>query len=240
MHGSSPRVRGTRCDASDLARHVRIIPARAGNAATPHHSKPWIPDHPRACGERGEVHHAAEEVLGSSPRVRGTRDVGGRGGRATRIIPARAGNATQDLSVEVVGRDHPRACGERGYARRRLLHRGGSSPRVRGTLLDLFGQKFVSRIIPARAGNARARHGGPRMFLDHPRACGERAWDRHQAIRDWGSSPRVRGTPHAGATGFLADRIIPARAGNARSRVRAGCRRPDHPRACGERLWTGF
>ena len=72
----------------------RFIPARAGNAV----ACPAVTDvvrrpvHPRACGERVMLPPSREFSTGSSPRVRGTRQVGA---------------PSPNFSV------HPRACGER-------------------------------------------------------------------------------------------------------------------------------
>ena len=140
---TSPRVRGTRSSETSYCRRGRS-------------------DHPRACGERSAVTGLQKGIRPkSSPRVRGTRRLRGRGSgdsgssprvRGTRnlctdrefvtdrIIPARAGNARRPHPRAAIrtGADHPRACGER----RRSRHRSPRSCR--------------HRIIPARAGNARS------------------------------------------------------------------------------------
>ncbi len=91
--GSSPRVRGTpRADPPPSARQ-RFIPARAGNAVPRAASRRCRPVHPRACGERGGAQSERRQAIGSSPRVRGTRELIRVVGVNHRFIPARAGNA---------------------------------------------------------------------------------------------------------------------------------------------------
>ena len=113
FHGSSPRMRGTL--GAMLAAEVdhRIIPAYAGNADSSAPSPHRQTDHPRVCGERSSSAASSSRAIGSSPRMRGTRNqpleqnslTGSsprmRGTRAgphhprlgARIIPAYAGNA---------------------------------------------------------------------------------------------------------------------------------------------------
>ena len=69
-----------------------IIPAYAGNTMSANDLPINFRDHPRVCGEHALFARAKAEPLGSSPRMRGTREAG-RTGRGTRgIIPAYAGN----------------------------------------------------------------------------------------------------------------------------------------------------
>ena len=233
--GSSPRVRGTLTTGGGHIDVPRIIPARAGNAAACSRSQAPSPDHPRACGERLVVLCLCHASPGSSPRVRGTHDLPVRLGRPQRIIPARAGNAWPREAVAAPGPDHPRACGERMDAVSHFSGSIGSSPRVRGTPCPLRCPRLRSRIIPARAGNAGWLPCPPHVESDHPRACGERDGQLAMALKAPGSSPRVRGTHRNDGVAPLPERIIPARAGNARRFDPYQGNGADHPRACGER-----
>ena len=77
------------------------------------------------------------------------------------------------------------------------------------------------------------------MLSVHPRVCGERVLFEDAAMRDTGSSPRVRGT-HVAAPGWLfSNRFIPACAGNAPTSTQRFGSRSVHPRVCGERLASG-
>ena len=235
MLGSSPRVRGTRGAHGHAVDHGRFIPARAGNAGVLRVSHAAAPVHPRACGERRGGGGAARSGTGSSPRVRGTRR-GPRAGRLTRrFIPARAGNASSRSWPTGAPAVHPRACGERGRDADQRTERGGSSPRVRGTLRPRRDRVGWGRFIPARAGNATPTSAPSPPPSVHPRACGERATAISRSRASSGSSPRVRGTHDRDGAAGPRRRFIPARAGNARRDRRGRKRATVHPRACGER-----
>ena len=111
----------------------------------------------------------------------------------------------------------------------------GSSPRGRGTRRASYPRAAAARFIPARAGNACP--GSPRALgaTVHPRAGGERPRCSVTAFCAFGSSPRGRGTPHAGRRRAGRRRFIPARAGNARQAVANRGNPTVHPRAGGER-----
>ena len=174
QNGSSPRMRGTHRGGQRQRAVHRIIPAHAGNAVSNPEWHVVLPDHPRACGERAR--NGSQEFLwpGSSPRMRGTLCPQPRRWRATRIIPAHAGNATPYLPTNAQVPDHPRACGERARWREGCGYCCGSSPRMRGTLHRPMIPPGTVRIIPAHAGNARVVDPLLRQLADHPRACGER------------------------------------------------------------------
>ena len=209
-------MRGTPADAAAETSGDRIIPACAGNASD------FLP--------------LNKPANGSSPRVRGTQPARRMCVWDSRIIPACAGNAPIARASQSRQLDHPRVCGER--IRERGLHRrrGGSSPRVRGTLGLGVGDHRRRRIIPACAGNASSGGSSIRALSDHPRVCGERVCAVAVVMARVGSSPRVRGT-HAkrNPTGNTMW-IIPACAGNAGERRRRCRADSDHPRVCGERM----
>ncbi len=93
-------------------------------------------------------------VIGSSPRVRGTRTRGGFPPVFKRFIPACAGNAPQRPRSDRLVSVHPRVCGERSYSQCVYDSDSGSSPRVRGTQRSVRGGGGHRRFIPACAGNA--------------------------------------------------------------------------------------
>ena len=172
--GSSPRVRGTRVFAQNVANDSRFIPACAGNSMAVRCAAWRTSVHPRVCGELRVAQSELGGVAGSSPRVRGTREVDG---RMRRILTV-----------------HPRVCGELRCADKAKRIDAGSSPRVRGTHRLDQRPRPQRRFIPACAGNSPAciaRHRAPSV---HPRVCGELAkWSSAMTDHD-GSSPRVRGT----------------------------------------------
>jgi hypothetical protein len=93
--------------------------------------------------------------------------------------------------------------------------RSSSSPRVRGTQVDLDPLTGCPRFIPAGAGNA--------CFTLDPQ------------LTDFGSSPRVRGTRLDDLFEQAVYRFIPAGAGNAWATIRRAACTTVHPRVCGER-----
>ena len=150
--GSSPRVRGKRHALVGQIEHLRIIPARAGQTATPKAVVIIPPDHPRACGANSIVLLTALGGGGSSPRVRGKRWRRSGFPRRVRIIPARAGQTSKMPLMVNRYSDHPRACGANSRAFIRFCAVSGSSPRVRGKPGQSDRRHPQHRIIPARAG----------------------------------------------------------------------------------------
>ena len=71
----------------------------------------------------------------------------------------------------------------------------GSSPRMRGTPLVVWGDSCDEGIIPAYAGNTPRAAWTPRSCRDHPRVCGEHVSCSATTEPVVGSSPRMRGTP---------------------------------------------
>ena len=90
--GSSPRVRGTQFGGCHGELALGIIPACAGNTSiiVPRHTTTG--DHPRVCGEHSVLSFIVWFLVGSSPRVRGTRHAQRADGHGVGIIPACAGN----------------------------------------------------------------------------------------------------------------------------------------------------
>ena len=129
-----PRV----CGEHTLGYHLQasligIIPAYAGNTFPFRLSSVTTRDHPRVCGEHYIPIIAAYNLMGSSPRMRGTHAVRVGACDVHGIIPAYAGNTSQPQAYSIRSRDHPRVCGEH---LRMFIHSvlvGGSSPRMRGT-----------------------------------------------------------------------------------------------------------
>ena len=134
LRGSSPRVRGKLvCHGAD-PRAAGLIPACAGKTTAKQTSSTHRPAHPRVCGENPLAVSITSLSVGSSPRVRGKREIRGFAGVEVRLIPACAGKTCDPAAGWFGAGAHPRVCGEN----RRYLLMGqagrGSSPRVRGKL----------------------------------------------------------------------------------------------------------
>ena len=219
--GSSPRMRGAPHACDRIRRWWRIIPADAGSTfgGQPNHER--LRDHPRGCGEH-QISTAAEFLaLGSSPRMRGAREVPQVLLTPIRIIPADAGSTRNPAFVYPAFRDHPRGCGEHLFAASWQSAAGGSSPRMRGAPTGYHPCGRPEGIIPADAGSTIANVLKKNDIRDHPRGCGEH---EHLAVllhSVGGSSPRMRGAlrgrqrrgPEAG--------IIPADAGSTEAKNQA-------------------
>ena len=110
----------------------------------------------------------------------------------------------------------------------------GSSPRMRGAVLD--GRVLVchARIISAHAGSSSVGGSGLCLCRDHPRACGEQEISRRLGRSRAGSSPRMRGADDSAVRERELTGIIPAHAGSRLRSQLAGRGGRDHPRACGE------
>ena len=171
---------------------------------------------------------------GSSPRLRGTDGFGLAAVNPTRFIPAPAGNRSAAQHGSCPAPVHPRACGEQPLARSMNHCDAGSSPRLRGTVLNALVRLLQARFIPAPAGNSSHRALQPTKPPVHPRACGEQLTpcDSLRVIN--GSSPRLRGTGHHNAPALAGQRFIPAPAGNSGDGECSTAGPSVHPRACGE------
>ena len=131
--GSSPRVRGTGKSAHKSPRHLRFIPACAGNRAGTMNNQSRNAVHPRVCGEQLRRSPRPVRLDGSSPRVRGTVRISELRVHLLRFIPACAGNRITTPKSTLLWAVHPRVCGEQCRSPAARLVHAGSSPRVRGT-----------------------------------------------------------------------------------------------------------
>ena len=234
--GSSPRMRGTRLHRDDAKPDPGIIPAHAGNTYWTRWAGLPNADHPRACGEHWINARRNPKIMGSSPRMRGTREYQSVPEDIDGIIPAHAGNTRAGSGCPGWPGDHPRACGEHLFVAWTECSCPGSSPRMRGTQCRRTWYPAIGGIIPAHAGNTVGHFCFLSNIWDHPRACGEHDTPLHTPLNVIGSSPRMRGTPAQHRALLDESRIIPAHAGNTSRGSCAWYPRRDHPRACGEHV----
>ena len=90
----------------------------------------------------------------------------------------------------------------------------GSSPLVRGTVVNCPDFIAYWRFIPARAGNRPHGLAVENKQPVHPRSCGEQLVNIYERDCPDGSSPLVRGTVLIFDYVDCLSRFIPARAGN--------------------------
>ena len=194
------------------------------------------PAHPRAGGENQYDGPVAVQAHGSSPRGRGKRVSARSNGDRARLIPARAGKTDRAHDGNQARTAHPRAGGENAFVVGATATVRGSSPRGRGKRASMIVTEDEGRLIPARAGKT-ARHpaSGPRSTA-HPRAGGENALACFAFACGGGSSPRGRGKRLGEVPEELLRRLIPARAGKTRLRLRRPIGSRAHPRAGGENI----
>ena len=110
------------------------------------------------------------------------------------IIPAYAGNTAVLTTEDFFFWDHPRVCGEHSSVVSMVRMEPGSSPRMRGTLANIYTFSLGEGIIPAYAGNTCVGRQFGQHFRDHPRVCGEHLANGLIGVMVRGSSPRMRGT----------------------------------------------
>ena len=109
---------------------------------------------------------------------------------------------------------------------------------MRGTATTIFLLIFLPRITPAHAGNrwpCRPKNHG---YEDHPRPCGEQLEDYSRSVATQGSPPPMRGTGRTPYKRRNIYRITPAHAGNSPVANDHKAIFWDHPRPCGEQLYS--
>ena len=153
VRGSPPRVRGTAIQSPGDIRRGGITPACAGNSRSYRAKTRGRWDHPRVCGEQGQVLAKNGDGEGSPPRVRGTASAAPIMDLTRWITPACAGNRRICRLYRWRKPDHPRVCGEQLAPTLGVTASSGSPPRVRGTVAENRPYLSVIRITPACAGN---------------------------------------------------------------------------------------
>ena len=154
--GSSPHVRGAHVTAMVHHTSAGIIPACAGSTDIDAIKRLVAGDHPRMCGEHLDGDTLNNVASGSSPHVRGAPRPAHLSRPSNGIIPACAGSTSCGSGLPLGSRDHPRMCGEHKSPRMVRVAKAGSSPHVRGALVDEEPGFGLGGIIPACAGSTPA------------------------------------------------------------------------------------
>ena len=258
--GSSPRMWGTPMTCLDMGLSRRFIPTHVGNTAR--HS--WIPlsrsVHPHACGEHLLELDNAPDIIGSSPRMWGTRPSTIPAFLPRRFIPTHVGNTTKirlrngaitvhphacgehaaSASARRHDSVHPHACGEHGTPNPAITGNRGSSPRMWGTQPNITIHNKRCRFIPTHVGNTSIPYMlfGPSAV--HPHACGEHLRKTQPCGLMPGSSPRMWGTLSLHRVRKVGKRFIPTHVGNTASLNAVTSNSAVHPHACGEHFLVVF
>ena len=172
-------------------------------------------DHPRLCGEKVSSFVPSSFFAGSPPPMRGKVQRSYCNCCWTRITPAYAGKRRLSTFLFPATGDHPRLCGEKTFSLRRLMHRKGSPPPMRGKEGCDFFTEDEFGITPAYAGKRQLSAFPLKFVWDHPRLCGEKCRTKKYCNRY--------------------HRITPAYAGKSRPRINFPVTVEDHPRLCGEK-----
>ena len=133
------------------------------------------------------------------------------------LIPTYAGNTLRFSEAAGPFRAHPHVCGEHCPHRIRNPCPPGSSPRMRGTPMEMAEDAAFLGLIPTYAGNTTI--GSKNVFKRwaHPHVCGEHDFLSANGNSFEGSSPRMRGTHPSRHIQSLLPGLIPTYAGNTRS-----------------------
>ena len=212
--GSSPRVRGKRALESRSRLGGRLIPACAGKTSSATRATPPRPAHPRVCGENF-CQGMRSPPSRAHPRVCGENSTGN-----AYIIKSTAA--------------HPRVCGENHSPAILSSVCDGSSPRVRGKLLEGLRISRFRGLIPACAGKTGPHSERILRTKAHPRVCGENSVSGTSRVLSPGSSPRVRGKLRITDLPRWMTGLIPACAGKTSPSPPRKNQGPAHPRVCGE------
>ena len=129
-------------------------------------------------------------------------------------------------------------CGEKRAKSICRKPKAGSPPHVRGKGKDIDRTGRAAGITPACAGKSciSVRLSGLRG--DHPRMCGEKESNIGGYVSTVGSPPHVRGKVRRLTLERLFTGITPACAGKSTKLRNAIRSKWDHPRMCGEKLYT--
>ena len=186
------------------------------------------------CGEHERDTSFMNEMVGSSPHVRGAHHLHSPNIRDFGIIPACAGSTMSTANGAAMRWDHPRMCGEHLESLNLMSLIQGSSPHVRGAHMRNQRDWPIRGIIPACAGSTIETPLEWMTQRDHPRMCGEHYAISKNRRADTGSSPHVRGARRFRTHCGMDVGIIPACAGSTSFWRRCQFGERDHPRMCGE------
>ena len=172
------------------------IPAGAGEPPSKAAKRTTLQVYPRGCGGALLIGLLAVNIIGLSPRVRGSRRVSGQRRHAGRSIPAGAGEPDDDDRPFTSLAVYPRGCGGASVGIPIRCRTLGLSPRVRGSPSTACRRFDVAGSIPAGAGEPKGRRARTQSRSVYPRGCGGATARVFARAGMAGLSPRVPGEPH--------------------------------------------
>ena len=191
--GLSPRVRGNRVDVDTVSRFEGSIPACTGE---PHLN---VPTHvsakvyPRVYGGTISSHHRVTNSMGLSPRVRGNHLARVLADPGLGSIPACTGEPLALKNRNGRCWVYPRVYGGTIIEVLVAGASDGLSPRVRGNLFTLQGDRVDVGSIPACTGEPRTSNRTSPHGPVYPRVYGGTGLGVLIFVGGVGLSPRVRG-----------------------------------------------
>ena len=153
IHGLSPRLWGTGFLFVLVSVWLRFIPTPVGNGFRHAFKANMRAVYPHACGERYTPEFAPGIKYGLSPRLWGTVNTCVAITVASRFIPTPVGNGRKETCCMNACAVYPHACGERYEHRNVNDSERGLSPRLWGTVIDVFEGISSRRFIPTPVGN---------------------------------------------------------------------------------------
>ncbi len=211
--GSSPRLRGLLPFPGGTLVPVIVVPAPAGVAPEGGADLGHHPCRPRACGGCSAPSCDVRMPSSSSPRLRGLLDLGGREHGLRPVVPAPAGVAPRIAGTAGTSTCRPRACGGCSQFAAAVQVHVGSSPRLRGLLLDVCHQVPFASVVPAPAEVAPWTLGSWTRSQGRPRACGGCSTSPAAPACGPRSSPRLRGLLEPPGEVPVIEEVVPAPAG---------------------------
>ena len=191
--GSPPPMRGKAFIFDLISRIVRITPAYAGKRFRGQRGSKIYKDHPRLCGEKWCNRLWCFQAAGSPPPMRGKVVQSSLVLSSCGITPAYAGKSEYFNVKQIITKDHPRLCGEKGVFQTSHDRAVGSPPPMRGKAYRQKIRHRVSRITPAYAGKSFLYVDFVPVVANHPRLCGEKLLSACTGGKCGGSPPPMRG-----------------------------------------------
>ena len=129
--------------------------------------------YPHDCGEHSGALGDITDLVGLSPRLRGTHYCPATCRWCRRVIPTTAGNTFAAGLLMRANTGYPHDCGEHITANRTFTMGCGLSPRLRGTPINSQSAVVDNRVIPTTAGNTVRRQRALAFSSGYPHDCGE-------------------------------------------------------------------
>ncbi len=207
--GLSPRVRGNQFPFALHVKHLRSIPACAGEPSRAAASARPCRVYPRVCGGTTLRWSSTSFRWGLSPRVRGNLRFCAVQWTRSRSIPACAGEPRVECAGDYWGWVYPRVCGGTRRSSAFVIMPSRSIPACAGEPVNFLSMRGLLSVYPRVCGGTSrpGRRSGCRSGLS-PRVRGN-----HDVCGPWssvrGSIPACAGEPTVVSVGGLTVKVYP-------------------------------